>query len=508
MQYGSFWGLMGLCISMVPTAFGGDWPQWGGTAGKNLVSDERDLPESFVPGVKDTKGGGIRQDTTKHVLWTARLGSMACSTPVVSHGRLFIGSCDEKQGLFSCFDVPAGKLNWRWSAPAREVHKTLAGRKFQFSNFPRSLGVCSSGSVDGDRIYFVSQRLDVMCLDVRGMGDGKTPKVDWTFDMWEMGARPSDACNCSVLVLGDFVYVCTSNGVDRDCENTHDEFRKVPAPDAPMMIVLDKKTGRLVASDDAHTGPDLLHGQWSSPSGGNIGGRDLVFLGGGNGVCYAFKALTSEPNQPIKLKTVWSCDCVPAEYKNFGKYNGVTHYCLGDRRRADTINEDDGKLAGLCEIIATPVFHKGRVYVAIGRDPEHGRGRGALWCIDASKQGDVTESGKIWCYQGLDRSLCTVSIVDGLLYIADVAGRLHCLDVETGRCLWIHETESLSWGSTLVADGKIYLPTAKYLWILAAGKEKKVIDRISLGAPVWATPVVANGVLYVASKNYLWAVKK
>jgi outer membrane protein assembly factor BamB len=169
---------------------------------------------------------------------------------------------------------------------------------------------------------------------------------------------------------------------------------------------------------------------------------------------------------------------------------------------------NDGKLAGLCEIIATPVFYQGRVFVAIGRDPEHGRGRGALWCIDASRQGDVTESGKIWCYQDLDRSLCTVSIADGLLYIADVAGRLHCLDASSGRCLWIHETNSTIWGSTLVADGKVYLPTSKYLWIFAVGKEKRVLARINLGASAWASPVAANGVLYVASKNFLWAVKK
>ncbi len=504
-----FLSLVGLFLSCVPTASAADWPQWGGTDGRNMVSVERDLPETFVPGEKDPQGRGIRAKTTRHVLWTTRLGSMVCSTPVVANGRLFIGSCADKQGVFSCFDARTSNLLWQWSAPPRDVHKTLDGRQFQFSNFPRTLGVCSSGAVDGDRVYFVSQRLEVLCLDVRGAGDGSRPKVLWTFDMWKIGVRPSDACNCSVLVLGDFVYACTSNGVDRDCTaNTHDEFRKVPAPDAPMLIALEKHTGRLVASDDAHTGPHLLHGQWSSPSAGRVGGRNLVFLGGGNGVCYAFEALAAEPKQPIKLKTAWWCDCVPSEYKRFGSLDPVTHYCLGDRRRSDTLNLHDGKFTGLCEIIATPVFYQGRVFVAIGRDPEHGRGRGALWCIDASRQGDVTESGKIWCYQGLDRSLCPVSIADGLLYVADVAGRLHCLDADSGRCLWIHETESAVWGSTLVADGKVYLPTSKFLWILAAGKEKQVFARISLGSSLWASPVAANGILYVASKNFLWAVKK
>ena len=189
------------------------------------------------------------------------------------------------------------------------------------------------------------------------------------------------------------------------------------------------------------------------------------------------------PSSRCKLKKVWSFDCNPPEYKDFGDLDKITHYCLGDGRAQDTLNKNDGTFVGMSEIIATPVFYRNRVYVAIGRDPEHGRGRGALWCIDATGTGDITRRGKIWCYQGLDRTLSTVAIADGLLYIADVAGRLHCLDADTGKCYWVHETKAEIWGSTLVADGKVYLPTQKGLWVLAAGREKRVLAKISLGAP-------------------------
>ena len=60
---------------------------------------------------------------------------------------------------------------------------------------------------------------------------------------------------------------------------------------APSLIVLDKHTGRLAATDDEQIGTRLLHGQWSSPSLGQVGGKTLVFFGGGDGVCYAFEAL-------------------------------------------------------------------------------------------------------------------------------------------------------------------------------------------------------------------------
>jgi hypothetical protein len=122
--------------------------------------------------------------------------------------------------------------------------------------------------------------------------------------------------------------------------------------------------------------------------------------------------------------------------------------------------------------------------------------------------GDITESGKVWCYQGLDRSLSTVSIADGLVYCADVAGRLHCVDAETGKPYWVFETGSKVWGSTLVADGKVYMPTEKGLWILAVGKELKFLGKVILGAPAWPSPVAANGTLFVTSKNWMGAVEK
>jgi outer membrane protein assembly factor BamB len=579
-----------------------DWPQWGGQDGRNMVSEEKGLPESFAPGEKNPKGGGIDLATTKNVKWVAKLGTMSCSTPAVAGGKVFIGTASEGQGVLLCLDEQTGKLLWQLTCPPRDVPKVIDGRKFWFSVFPPTLGICSSPAVDGDRVYVVTQRCEVLCLDVNGLTNGndgpfqdekryasKPSKetgaseageadVLWLFDMWDLGVRPADACNCSVLVHGDMVYVCTSNGVDRDADaSKRDEFRKPPAPLAPNLIVLQKKTGRLVATDEEPIASGMLHGQWSSPSLGRVGDKTLVFLGGGDGACYAWEALSSVPEKPVKLKKAWSLDCNPPEYKVFGDLDLITHYSRGDRRRKDTIiGKNDGTFAGMSEIIATPVFHNDRVYVAIGRDPEHGRGRGALWCLDAgegargpsravsarkgsgfraqgsepgrvgpegfrvqgSEPGRVgpegfrvqgsgaknegsgirgqgaggneesaSENRAIWCYKGLDRTLSTVSIADGLLYVADVAGRLHCLDADTGRCVWIHETKAKIWGSTLVADGKVYLPTEKHLWVLAAGREKRVLNQISLGAPVWATPIAANGVLYVASTRYLWAIR-
>jgi outer membrane protein assembly factor BamB len=191
------------------------------------------------------------------------------------------------------------------------------------------------------------------------------------------------------------------------------------------------------------------------------------------------------------LKEIWRYDCNPAEYR-------VKN---GKRLKYATFD-------GPSEVIATPVYYKNRVYVPIGQDPEHGEGVGNFVCIDASKTGDITKTGTIWSYNKIARSLSTPSIADGLLYVADFSGFVHCLDAETGKPYWVFDSKSHIWGSTLVADGKVYVGTEDGdIIILAAGKTMKEINRVDMRAPVYSSPVVANGVLYIATPTHLYAVK-
>jgi outer membrane protein assembly factor BamB len=505
-------------ITMVIVACGassspaGDWPQWAGSDGKNMVSAEKGLPDSFVPGDKKPDGT-IDLGTARNVRWGVKVATAIYSTPSIAKGGIFLGGMERGNGIFVCLDADSGKLLWKWKAPPKKFPSDIDGFHIGIHEIPAQMGVCSTATIDGDRVYFVSHRFEVVCLDVNGQAptNAGEARVVWNFDMQEKaGAFPCDAANGSPLIDGDLLYVQTSNGVDRNTfsDPRKEENRKFPAPDAPNVIVLDKRTGRLVATDNTRITDNLLHGQWSSLSLGKVGARKLVFFGGGDGWCYAFEALASVPENPVRLKTIWSYDCIPPEYKAAAGEARITHYCLGDKRVAGTLNQNDGNFVGMSEIIGTPVFVNSRIYVALGRDPEHGRGRGAMHCIDATENGDITKSGRVWIYQGLDRTISTASVADGLAYLSDVAGRLHCLDAETGKCYWIHDTQCEVWGSTLVADGKVYMPTAKYLWVLKAGKTLKVVDRINLGSRIFASPVVSRGSLYVATTGgWLWAVK-
>ena len=491
----------------------GDWPQWAGSDAKNMVSPERGLPDSFVPGEKKPDGT-IDLATARNVRWGVKIADAVYGTPSIAKGRIFVGAKEQTNGTFVCLDAATGKLRWKWKAPPKKFPRDINGFHIGIYEIPAQMGVCSSAAIDGDRVYFVSQRFEVVCLDVKGLNEGEDgqPHVIWTFDMQEqVGAFPCDAANGSPVIDGDLLYVQTSNGVDRNSfsDPRKEKNRKFPSPGAPNVIALDKRTGRLAATDDTHITDHLLHGQWSSLSLGKVSGRKLLFFGGGDGCCYAFEALGSVPEKPVRLKTIWSYDCIPAEYKAAAGEDWVTHYSLGDKRVNGTLNKHDGTFVGMSEIIGTPVLVKDRIYVSLGRDPAHGRGRGAMHCIDAKGMGDISQSGRVWAYQGLDRTLSTASVADGLAYISDVAGRLHCLDAATGKCYWTHDTQCEVWGSTLVADGKVFMPTSKYLWILKAGKALEVMGNINLGSRIFASPVVAHGTLYVATTGgWLWAVER
>src|SRR6202167_2226680 len=130
-----------------------------------------------------------------------------------------------------------------------------------------------------------------------------------------------------------------------------------------------------------------------------------------------------------------------------------------------------------------------------------------LNCIDATKTGDVTKSAKIWSFDKIHRSLSTVSITpDGLLFVGDFSGFLHCLDANTGEEYWVQDLKAHVWGSTLVADGKVYCGDEDGdFFVFAASKEKKIISQTNLGGPIYSTPVAANGVLYVHSNTHLFA---
>ena len=167
----------------------------------------------------------------------------------------------------SAFDAADGKFLWQHSSeklPTGRVH-----------DWPLQ-GICCAPLVEGDRLWFVTSRGEVGCLDTEGFHDGENdgpfteeeavvrPRLNeadvvWVFDMMkELGVSQHNMCSCSVTAAGDILFVNTSNGVDES------HINYIPAPEAPSFIAIDKNTGKVLWTDNS-PGLNILHGQWSSP---------------------------------------------------------------------------------------------------------------------------------------------------------------------------------------------------------------------------------------------------
>ncbi|MFN0168126.1 MAG: PQQ-binding-like beta-propeller repeat protein [Bryobacteraceae bacterium] len=444
----------------------GDWPMWGGTPLRNMVSAMKGLPSSWDVATK------------KNVKWVAALGSQSYGNAVVGGGVVLVGTNNElardpkqggDRGVLMCFRESDGEFLWQ------ATHEKLAAGRV--NDWPYQ-GVCSSPLIEGKRVYYVSNRAEVLAVDKEGFRDGndgpykeekltgpKDVDIIWRFDMMEeVGAHPHNMANSSPVAYGNLLYVSTSNGQDESHVN-------VPSPRAPSIIALDKNTGKL-AWEDNSVGEKILHGQWSSAAVGKIGDTVQVVIGQGDGWIRSYEAETG--------KKLWEFDSNPK-----------------DSVWPKTRNE----------MIATPIIVDNVVYVANGQDPEHGEGIGHLYAIDGTKRGDTTKSGLLWHYDKIRRSISTGAVADGLVYYPDFSGFLHCLDAKTGKVYWVHDMLAAVWGSPLVADGKVYLGDEDGdVVVLAHGREKKVIAEMNMGSSVYATAVPANGALLLMNRNQLFAL--
>jgi outer membrane protein assembly factor BamB len=444
-----------------------DWPMWGGAPARNMVSPMKGLPTTW-----DIKTG-------KNIKWVADLGSQSYGNPTVAGGVVLIGTNNEAvrdpkqpgdRGVVMAFREATGEFLWQAT-----FEKLSSGRA---NDWPYQ-GIASSALVIDGVAYFTSNRGQIIAADLDGFQDGTndgpykdekfTGKNDvdiiWIFDMMEeVGSFPHNLSNSSPNYYQNLIFVNTSNGQDESHVN-------IPSPKAPAIIALDRTTGKLVWEDNS-VEDRILHGQWSTPSVGEIGGVMQVVHAQGDGWVRGYEALTG--------KKLWEFDTNPKE-------------SVWPKNRN--------------EVISTPVIYNNVVYISNGQDPEHGEGVGHSYAIDATKRGDITESGRIWHFDKIRRSISTAAIKDDLIFLADFSGFVHCLDLKTGKPYWTHDMFAAVWGSPMVIDDKVYVGDEDGdITVLAASKELKVISETNMGSSVYATVVPANGTLFIMNRNQLYAI--
>lgn len=476
-----------------------DSPQWGERYTRNMISEVTGLPHTFDP------------ETGTNIKWTASLGSHGYATPVISGGKVLIGANNAAErdprfkgdrGVLLCLNESDGSLCWQLVVPRIEGD--------MHNDWPM-ISICSAPTVEENRVYVLTNRSEILCLDLNGQADGndgtfqgegwymappgefpyevteKDADILWCYDLkTELGICPHDSPHASILIDGKYLYLNTCNGVDyRHLETT--------GLDAPGLIALNKRTGQLVAKDNEHFGPQIFHSSWSSPALAEINGQKQIIFGGPNGILYAFEALPQDVtfSKVQSFKKIWQFDCDPtAPKKNIHDY-------LRNREVSPS------------NFMGMPVVYKNRIYVTVGGDIWWGKRAAWLKCIDATGKGDITSSGEVWSLALEQHSTATPAISNGLVYVTDCGKNLLCADAETGKSYWTHQMRMDSWSSALVADKKIFVASrGGDFWILDEGKAPRVLHSVRFSNPVNSTPVAANGVLYIATMRTLYAIEQ
>lgn len=496
--------LLLILLTALPAA--AQWPMFGGSPSRNMVSPDKSFPLDFqILNAKEEK-------ELKKVKWSVELGSKAYGGPVIAGGKVFVGTNnanprdpknDGNLGVLQCFDAATGKYLWQITHPMPE------GDIFADVTKTR-LGLLSTPAVDGDMLFYVTPGAEVVAASTDG-------KVAWTFDMMKkLGVHPFHCSNCSPLVVDDLVMLITGNGIAEGGEGMH----TVPSPKAPSFLALKKKDGT-VAWQSNLPGNKIIEGQWSNPALALVNGKKLVIFPGGDGILYALKAEDGS--------LAWKFNAHP---------DGVKH--------------EPGEPVPLY-FVSTPVVHDNKVYIGMGTMPEHAAAPRFGWflCIDATRTGDISpknldhkdlknkDSGLIWSYGGpitprpkkgrsvvFGPTISTAAIANGLVFISEEASYTHCLDARTGEKQWVQDFKTAVWGSPYVIGDKVLLATEDgMLHVLAADRKLKVLARdeagkqtfveeitrkvqpgIVIGETLQGTPVAVGGTLYLQTSSMLYAI--
>ena len=405
----------------------------------------------------------IDWDTTtgRNIVWSVELGRETYGRPVVAGDAVYVGTDNARRrndayqgqaGVLVALHAKDGKFLWQDVAP--RVERGL--REWLLPS------TTSAPYAEGDRLFYVTAECQLRSLDTHG-------GIVWQLDMPALGVFPHEACNSDVLPVGDLLMVSTSNG-------QNEGHTRVPSPRAPSLIAVDKRSGAVVWRAIG-AGENVLHGQWSSPVAANVHGRTQVLFGGGDGWLRSYDALSGHE--------IWRFDGNPKDARFLPR----------------------PRVFSRGSIMASPVFADGRVFIAMGQSPGHGNAPSLVHAISPNGQGDVTQSRLLWTSREVGRVVGTPLAKDGLLYLGDLGGTIHCLDAATGAHVWKHETNEAIWGSLALAGDRLYVGNVEgTMTVIRAGRQKELLGQIEMDAPIYSPPAVVGDSLYLATAKRLYLI--
>lgn len=419
-----------------------DWPQWRGPQGTGVAA-EGALPE--------------RWSATENVAWTADLGGVGVSSPVVASGRVFVTS-----------QIGSG---------TSRVGPRLAQGSAADGLGERSIGTARAATAaPGDGPVFVVEAFDQT-----------SGRRAWQYQLPAAAPMPTvhdkhNMASPSPVTDGRHVYAWFSTG-------------QLVALDMEGRAIWQRHLGREI-------GPFEIN--WGHSSSPTLFGNLLILLCDHDPASYllALDARTGEER--------WRVD------RGRGRQSYSTPFVVttptgpelivNSSERVDAYDPRTG--AALWHVggqnqfpIPAPTYANGVVYMS------RGYRSGPYMAVRPGGRGDVNASHIVW--QAATGAPYISSLVHsgGLIYMASDVGGVTVLDAATGQRVWQQRIEGVFSASPVAGDGKVYFVTeGGSTVVIGGGRQPVILARNELGERLIASPALSDGQIFLRSDGRLFAL--
>lgn len=420
-----------LMLTWIPVAvvWAEDWPQYRGPR-RDDVSSEKGLLQSWP-------GGG------PHWAWTYTEAGVGYSGPAVVGNRLYtLGGRGETEYLIA-LDIPATterKVSAAWA--------TAIGETFDFQGNKWSAGPSSTPTVDGDSVYALGGRGDLICVEATSGKERwrKNLPQELEAQVNPIGGGPKNlgwGFTWSPLVDGDRL-VC------------------VPGGPKGTVAALDKRTGDLLWQSAEVTD----QAAYTSPMLATIAGvRQYVVLT--NKHVVGVDAATGRVLWSYLRAPAYSTEVVNSPIV----HDSLVYVTVGAGQGCDLVRVTrEGETFQVSEVYRNRNMTNHHGNVLLKDDHLFGYSQGKGWICQSLLTGEV-----VW---GDKQKLGAGSVT-----YAD--GRLYCYGEEDGTMVLLAAS-----GTGWEEKGRFQLPQQSKL--------RKP------GGKIWTPPVVANGKLFVRDQELLF----
>jgi len=179
---------------------------------------------------------------------------------------------------------------------------------------------------------------------------------------------------------------------------------------------------------------------------------------------------------------------------------------LGNQEVA-TYNPDDGSkywfVSGpSIDFCASPVYHEktGLVLVSSAWPQRY------LLAIKPDGSGDVSESHVVWRSREGAYYVPSPIITGDYLLTTMTNGRVHCIEIATGKILWVEEL-GRQYPSAVLADGLVYMPNDEgVITVIKPGPTFEAVARNPIGEKMNASPAISRGKIYLRGDKHLFCI--